>query len=135
MCIAIIGCKQAEVKPSPSNEGEYQLIVTSTSQFDGSVVVTETYKGTLTVAKNADGTYTFTEKVSDNGLFYQGIVTDNDLQFVLKPSPFKVSGVEYQTQYTGSGQFKTNSVSLIRKTSFKAGSLAVSNSITSYGYR
>ncbi len=131
-----IACKQpsAPLAPTPTYEGYYQLEVSTQSVFDN-YSVWATGKGTLQITKNANGTYSFTEKFSNSTRSYQVTLTGTTFELPIETVPLTVSGITYTPQYTGSGEFKTGSVTINRSTSFKAGSVQVNQYDRAYGYR
>ena len=131
-------CQKPAPDLSPNYEGQYQLQFTSYTNFDNTpVTATSTIKGSLIVAKNVDGTYTFTEKrPNDNtGRTYQVRLVGTQFEVPNQVESFPVNGVSYTPPFMGTGEFKTNSVTITRTASFTAGSVRVNSRFESYGYR
>lgn len=134
----LVACQQSSPPPVPSYEGQYLLQLSKDFNFDNTPVSDRSnQKGTLMVSKNADGTYTFTEDFPDAKIkrSYKAIVTGATFEVPVLTEPLAVNGISYDTQYTGFGEFKTNSVTIIRTTDFTAGAVRVSGKVTTYCYR
>ncbi|MCX6212994.1 hypothetical protein [Spirosoma sp.] len=133
-----VACQKSTPDLSPNYEGQYQLQFTTQTNFDNTpVATTSTIKGSLIIVKNADGTYTFTEKrPNDNiGRTYQVRLVGTRFELPTQTESFPVNGVSYAPQFMGTGEFKTNSVTIRRTASFTAGSVRVNSMYESYGYR
>ncbi|WP_040760969.1 hypothetical protein [Spirosoma panaciterrae] len=134
LTVGMAACQQSTTLPIPTYEGQYNLQVSGEYTFD-SFPVNQTDKGTLTVVKNADGTYTFTEKLSVKVRSYQVRVSGAKFEVPIQIDSFPVNGVTYSPAFKGTGEFKTNSVTITRTTSFTAGAVRVNISTETYGYR
>jgi hypothetical protein len=138
LAAVLAACQQPVAPPTPSYEGRYVLQISSNFNFDNTPVSgSSSQKGTLTVVKNADGNYTFTETFPDAKInrSYKAVVTGATFEVPVLTEPLSVNGVSYEAQYTGSGEFKTNSVTITRTTGFTAVSVRVSGRVTTYCYR
>ncbi|MBO0948168.1 membrane lipoprotein lipid attachment site-containing protein [Fibrella forsythiae] len=138
LAAVLAACQQRTTPLTPGYEGQYALQLSSNFNFDNTPVSgRSTQKGTLMVVKSADGIYTFTEDFPDAKIkrSYKAIVTGATFDVPVLTEPLAVNGVNYDTQYMGSGEFKTNSVTITRTTTFTAGSVRVSGRVTTYCYR
>ncbi|MVM39615.1 hypothetical protein GO730_21740 [Spirosoma sp. HMF3257] len=138
LAILTTACQKPTPDLTPKYEGQYQLQFTTQTDFDNTpVTTTTTSRGSLTIAKNADGTYTFTEKRpnADIERSYQVILVGTRFEVPIQTESFPVNGVSYTPQFMGTGELKTNSVTITRTASFTAGSVRVNSTFVSYGYR
>ncbi|QHW01033.1 hypothetical protein [Spirosoma endbachense] len=137
LSILITACQKPAPDLTPKYEGQYQLQFSSHTDFDNTpVTATSTIKGSLLIVKNTDGTYTFTEKrPNSTERSYQVHLVGTKFEVPTQIESFEVSGVSYSPQFKGTGEFKTNSVTINRTSSFTAGSARVNSKWTSYGYR
>ena len=91
--------------------------------------VNQTDKGTLTVVRNTDGTYTFTEKLAVLSRFCQVTVSNAKFELSMQTESVLVNGVTYSPEFRGTGEFKTNSVTVSRTTAFTAGAVRINVSM------
>ncbi|GAB4006681.1 hypothetical protein GCM10028808_09070 [Spirosoma migulaei] len=138
LAILTTACQKPAPDLTPNYEGQYQLQFTTQTNFDTTpVTTTSTSKGSLMVVKNLDGTYTFTEK-RPNAITertYKVSIVGTRFEVPTQTESFPVNGVSYTPQFVGSGEFKTNRVTITRMASFTAGSVRVNSTFESYGYR